>query len=133
MDAAADEYELFDILTQNLIYSGADDDDDLPELFSQVPLLSDIDLGLPQDPSLNSPVQGSHEICKESDAQAETHRPSRFGPLLSESDISGRQKASVAVNTRKNSNWVLNVWRDWAEYRKKQNLWMPRVIYSPWG
>jgi hypothetical protein len=53
MAAAADEYELFDTLTKNLVYSGADGDDDLPEideLFSQVPLSSDIDLGLPQDP-----------------------------------------------------------------------------------
>ena len=96
MDAAADEHELFDILTQNLVYSGADCDDDLPELdelFSQAPLPSDIDLGLPQDPWLNSLVQGTHEICKESDAQAETQRPSTFGPLVSESDIAGRQKA----------------------------------------
>ena len=46
MDAAADEHELFDILTQNLVYSGADCDDDLPELdelFSQAPLPSDIE------------------------------------------------------------------------------------------
>ena len=90
MAAAADEYELFDTLTKNLVYSGADGDDDLPEideLFSQVPLSSDIDLGLPQDPPWNSLFQGTHEICKELDAEAETQRPSRFGPLVSETDI----------------------------------------------
>ena len=100
MTAAADKYELFDTLTQNLVYSGADGNDDLheiDELFSQVPLPSDIYLGLAQYTSLNSSVR---EISKELEAQAETQRPSRFGPLVSESDIISLAKG---IN-RKNSN-----------------------------
>jgi hypothetical protein len=99
-----------------LVYSGADGDDDLheiDELFSQVPLPSDIYFGLAQYTSLNSSV---HEISKELEAQAETQRPSRFGPLVSESDISRWQKASVEATER----IVMGVWRECAEYRKKQ-------------
>ena len=119
------EDNLFDILTQNLVYSRADDDDELPEvdeLFSQVPLPSDFDFGPPQDPSPSSSLQDSTPDIREwADAQAETQQPpstSRFGPLVSASDIVSRQKASVPANTRMNSNWAMNVWR---EYRSKQN------------
>ena len=103
-----------------MVYSRADDDDELPEvdeLFSQVPLPSDFDVGPPQDPSPSSSLLDSTpDIRERADAQA-----SRFGPLVSASDIVSRQKASVPANTRKNSNWAMNVWRDWAEYRSKQN------------
>ena len=109
-DHDTQEDDLFDILTQNL---GANDDNELPEvdeLFSQVPLLSDFEFGLPQD---QSPLLDSTpDICEWTDVQAETQQPpcTRFGPLVSASNIVTWQKASVPVNTRKNNNWGMNVW-----------------------
>lgn len=92
--------DFFNILTQNLVYSEADGYDELPEvdqLFSQVLLPSEFDFGLlqpsPSESSVQEIEQSSSvqetEICKELDAPAETLRPSRFGPLVSQSDIAG--------------------------------------------
>ena len=44
----------------------------------------------------------------------------RFGPTVTESDISNLQKAAVPANTKKNTNWAMNVWTEWASYRKAQ-------------
>ena len=40
-------------------------------------------------------------------------RPSRFGRPVTESQITAAQKDS------KSTNWAVNVWRDWSEYRKQ--------------
>ena len=38
---------------------------------------------------------------------------------MTESQITAAQKDSVPVNTKKSTNWAVNVWRDWSEYRKQ--------------
>ena len=84
---ATDIDDIFDLLTQDLVYTGADYEDELPEvdqLFSQVPLPSDFDFELQRDPPPSSAVQQGTR--QNSGTQAKPH-PSRFGPLVSESDI----------------------------------------------
>ena len=38
---------------------------------------------------------------------------------MTDSQIVAAKKASVLANTRKSTNWGLNVWKDWVEYRKQ--------------
>ena len=137
----AGEDDLFDIPTQNLVC--ADGYDELPivdQLFSQVPLPAEFSFG--SEPSVErcktveqtSPMQETEEtereICEESVASAETTRSTRFGLLVSRSDIADRQKTSVPPNTHKNTNWALNVWKDWVEYCKVQTGEPPPYLFT---
>ena len=111
MAASVEEADdLFDILTQNKVYTVPDGEGafpDVDELFSQVPFPSEFDISLAEDSS--TPVSlGNHNGADNS----------RFAPIVSDSEVAARQRASVPVNTRKNSNWAFNVWR---EYRQKRD------------
>ena len=120
---AADECEDGDfvdaILMQDLVAAGQEVLA-VEELLSQVPLPDEIDLNLPeaeQDTSLFPEISTvGEEACGESSLASPAPR---FGPIVSQSEISRRHEVSVPLNTRKNSNWALNVWNDWVDYRKK--------------
>ena len=77
---------------------------EVDQLFSQVPLPSDFD-------SLS-------DLASSAEAR---NPPSRFSPVVSNSEVNVRPQAAVPANTRKNTNWALNVWHDWAAYRLKHN------------
>ena len=44
----------------------------------------------------------------------------RFRPVVTEEQILKAQVAAVPLNTKKNTNWAVNVWNEWADYRKKE-------------
>ena len=98
---------------------------DTDELFAQVLLPDDIIDGREQDDALvaTDSVGESAKVCYpaprlESSAAAGCPE-SRFGPPVTDSEIIAAQKASVPANTKKSTNWAVNVWKDWAEYRKQ--------------
>ena len=85
----------------------ADDNDrDVDELFSQVPLPNDTDVNQSAGRCSNQETGPSGQ---------------RFGPLVSDSDISSLQKTAVCANTKKNTTWAVNVWNEWVDYRRQQN------------
>ena len=93
------EDDLFDIATQALFNAGAQSD--LPEadwLLSQVPSPTEFD-----------------ELEREGVPRA-VDASARFGSPASSSQI-----LEIPANTRKNTNWAVNVWNEWAEYRKRQD------------
>ena len=53
--------------------------------------------------------------------QEDVTSTTRFGPRLTSCDVSAIQKAAVPVNTRKSTNWAVNVWNEWSDYRKQQD------------
>ena len=80
--------DIFHVLTHDLVLTGADDKDELPEvdeLFSQVLLPPDFDFELHHNHLPSSAVQ-QETRQKELGVQTES-QPSRFGPLVSKSDI----------------------------------------------
>ena len=108
---------LFDLLTQSLFDPGLDDLPEVDPLFSQVPLPEDFEL----EP-VATMVTGSTDATDQTHVIADTGPSNqRFGPLVSESDISKLQKAAVPANTKKNTNWALNVWKEWANDRKQRS------------
>ena len=86
----SDALDLFDILTQDLVHMGADELPEVDQLFSQVPLPSDFDC---------LPTASENPKAKIT--------PSRFGPVMCDTDIAHLQTKAVPVSTR---------WRDWADY-----------------
>ena len=44
----------------------------------------------------------------------------RFGPVVTEEQILKAQAAAVPLNTKKNTNWAVNVRNEWADYQKKE-------------
>ena len=96
MAASVEEADdLFDILTQNLVYTVQDGEGafpDVDELFSQVPLPLEFDFSLAEDSS--TPVSLRNHNGADN---------SRFAPIVSDSEVAARQRASVPVNTR--SHW----------------------------
>ena len=117
-----DAEDLLSIATQSL-YRPSYDVEDMPgvdELLSQVALPTEIETER-SDVRMNSlehrdPVQPATKT--------------RFGPVVSEEQILKAQAAVVPLNTKKNTNWVVNVWNEWADYRKKQrpNDYPPYIL-----
>ena len=88
---------------------------DLDELFAQVPLpdVPELDVALP---AIHSAVE-SAKVCYADPDSAPARGPEcRFRRAVTESEISAVQNASVPVNTKKSTNWEVNVWRNWSEY-----------------
>lgn len=47
------------------------------------------------------------------------------------------QKSSVPENTKKQTNWAVNIWKEWSDNRRKLNVYdCPSHIYilatNPW-
>ena len=59
-----------------------------------------------------------------------TRSSSRFGPLVTESQVTALQKAAVPMNTKKNTNWACKVWSEWAANRKLEcpTAWPPHLM-----
>ena len=92
--------DLVEIATQTLVQYTTDcnqcHDEDLDELFSQIPLL-------PPLPGMLECPQGSK----------------RFAPPVSDEEVKVAQVSAVPANTKKSTNWADNVWKDWRESRSK--------------
>ena len=98
--------------------------DELPEvdkLFSQVPLPEDFEL----QPAATSIVSGepswtseTHQALTTANAQPSGQR---FGPIMAECGISKQQEAAIPANTKKNTNWAMNVWKEWVNYCKQHS------------
>ena len=84
-------------------------DCDLPEvdqLFSQIPLPQGLEDGLLEQPK-----------CTRSVTQPSSPEDARFGPFVTQSQTAV-QNSGVPVNTKKNTSWAVNVWTEWADYRR---------------
>ena len=97
---------------------------EIDELFSQVLLPDDV-VGMPELADSLLPTHSAIESAVyyagpqlEDSGPARTPR-SRFGRPVTESQITATQKASVPFNTKKNTNWGVNVWKDWSKYREQ--------------
>ena len=97
---------------------------EIDELFSQVLLPDDV-VGMPELADSLLPTHSAIESAVyyagpqlEDSGPARTPR-SRFGRPVTESQITAMQKASVPFNTKKNTNWGVNVWKDWSKYREQ--------------
>ena len=85
-------------------------DCDLPEvdqLFSQIPLPQGLEDGLLKQSKRTRSV-----------TQPSPPEDARFGPLVTQSQITAVQNSGVPVNTKKNTSWAVNVWTQWADYRR---------------
>ena len=97
---------------------------EIDELFSQVLLPGDV-VGMPElDDSLPPTHSAMESAVYYAGPQLEVSGPagsleSRFGHPVTESQITAVQKASVPFNTRKSTNWAVNVWKDWLKYWKQ--------------
>ena len=91
---------------------------EIDELFSQVVLPDDV-VGMPElDDSLpSSPVH--YPVPQLEDSGPASSPISRFGRPVTESQITAAQKASVPSNTKKSTNWAVNVWKEWSKYREQ--------------
>ena len=101
-ELATETEHLFDLLTQSLFNPSEDDLPEVDQLFSQVPLPDDFD-------NLEPAASGT------------STDNGRFGPLVTDSEVSNLQEAAVPTNTKKNTTWAMNVWKEWATYRKQLN------------
>ena len=97
MDAQKDALSLFD------------PDSEIDELFSQIPLPQEL-----EDAALERPKR-ARSVTKPF-----TTEDDRFGPLVTQSQITAVQNSGVPVNTKKNTSWAVNVWTEWADYRRKR-------------
>ena len=97
-----------EIATQTLVQYTTDcnqyHDEDLDELFSQIPLL-------PPLPGMLECPQGSK----------------RFAPPVSDEEVKVAQASAVPANTKKSTNWAVNVWKDWRESRSKTVVYCTNV------
>ena len=46
-----------------------------------------------------------------------TSSSSRFAPLKTDSEVEQAKASAVPLNTRKNTNWAVNIWKDWSQHR----------------
>ena len=124
--------DLLQICTQNLLpYS--DDDNELDLLLSQVPDPKEF----PED-SGTSGLQATHDANSQNSESMTAHssKPARF-VTVNEEDVKNAQKSAVPVNTQRQTNWSLNVWKEWSEYRRRLNMYdCPSHLFimakNPW-
>ena len=85
------------------------DQSEIDELFSQVPSTDEFDW-------LNSSTSETSSA--------------RFGDPVTSSQVLAVQSGAVPKNTRKNTNWAVNVWSDWTENRKRlcPYQWPPHLM-----
>ena len=100
---------LFDLLTQSKFDPGANYLPEVDQLFSHVPLPNDFEFSaLFADIVSEAPGPILWAQLLSLEASGGQH----FGPTVTESDISNLQKAAVPANTKKNTNWAMNVWTE---------------------
>ena len=80
---------------------------EVDQLFSQIPLPQGLEDGLLEQPKRTRSV-----------TQPSPPEDARFGPLVTQSQITAVQNSGVPVNTKKNTSWAVNVWTEWADYRR---------------
>ena len=80
---------------------------EVDQLFSQIPLPQGLEDGLLEQPK-----------CTRSVTQPSPPEDARFGPLVTQSQITAVQNSGVPVNTKKNTSWAVNVWTEWADYQR---------------
>ena len=51
-----------------------------------------------------------------------TSSSSRFAPLKTDSDVEQAKAVTVPQNTRKNTDWAVNVWKDWSALNQALQL-----------
>ena len=59
----------------------------------------------------------------------------RFADPVGESDVKAAQDAAIPINTKKNTTWAVNVWKQWSEHRRSVSPtdWPPHLfICSAW-
>lgn len=88
---------------------------DIDKLFSQVPLPEDFEDSASDSARANLPKSEQVQLGPNEIADQTT----RFGPLVTNSQIICAQKATVPANTQKSTNWAMNMWNEWADYRKR--------------
>ena len=93
---------LFDLLTQSLFDSGVDTFPEVDQLFSQVLLPKDFEFE-PSAAIVDEAPDSTGEKCLDRTLADAGPSGERFGPLVSESDISNLQKAAIPANTKKNT------------------------------
>ena len=111
--------------------SNIPDMDNLDELLSQVPNPDDITISEPDSTSQHV----LSEQYGESTSAATQVVEGRFGKLVDDADIEATQDVAVPANTKKNTSWSVNVWKDWSAHRRAvaPSDWPPHLlICTPW-
>ena len=112
------------IATQSLFQADSEFPE-VDELFSQIPLPEEFpeqqpcldeyaDGNVEQPSSLNLLPEEQVTCTNRSTCSAAT----RFGPLVTVSEITAVQESGIPTNTKENTNWAVRVWHEWALYRK---------------
>lgn len=108
--------DLFDVLTQRLFVPEGDLAE-VDQYLTQAPTEFDFDLHF-DAPLVHQSEEGAGKLQGESLQGAEEVQ--RFGPRVTSSQIAALQQTAVPANT-KNTSLAVNVWDDWAAYRKRQD------------
>jgi hypothetical protein len=48
-----------------------------------------------------------------------TSSSSRFAPLKSDAEVEQAKASAVPSNTRKNTSWSVNIWKEWSQHRRQ--------------
>ena len=83
-------------------------------------LLTQYDLDLPTEPA-NPTVSGFDPIpgSSKTPMPALSTISSRFVPLNADSEAEQAKASIVSLNTRKNTGWAVNVWKDWSTHKSQ--------------
>ena len=85
--------------------------------------LDDIDLQnfLSSAPVTDNPIplaQAPHGQLHPLPVQTSTSSSSRFAQLKTDNDVEQAMVSSVPKNTKKSTDWAVNIWRDWSTHRR---------------
>ena len=50
---------------------------------------------------------------------------------LNDNDVKEAQHAAVPPNTRKQTNWSVNVWKEWSDHHRKFNIYKATMGAQP--
>ena len=94
----------------------SDDDWEIDQILSQIPDPANV---CPNIPYIPGPQQASHTCGSQPSTSRKTSE--RFAKPVSDEELQSLRKSAIPANTQKSTNWAVNVWKEWSEYRRKEN------------